>query len=159
MAFNYRKILAKNVEALKSRTPALNSNSKIAKACSAPNRKIGARTIGHLLNANPEAPQPQLDTIVAVAEAFKVAPSSLLDPYFDADRAAEPIPMAVMDLALNIYALQKEKPEAFANLGLAVEGVSDEEVEAAGIRAPGKPADQKSGKKPPARQYRIKLDR
>lgn len=59
----------------------LNSHEKLAKACTTATRRIGSSTIGHLLNAT--GPQPRLDTIVAVAEAFKLSPWQLLHPDFD----------------------------------------------------------------------------
>lgn len=80
---NYRKILAQNVAALMKSTPALSSHAKLAAHCSTPVRKIGARTIGHLLNFD-NGPQPQLDTIIAVADAFRIEPWLLLRPDFDA---------------------------------------------------------------------------
>lgn len=79
---NYRKILADNVLALMRQNPELNSHAKLAKHCSTPTRKIGARTIGHLLDWDGGI-NPKLDTIIAVAEAFKVPPWMLLTPDFD----------------------------------------------------------------------------
>jgi hypothetical protein len=83
---NWRKVLAENVSALMEEHPELRSHAKLASRCSTATRRIGARTIGHLLNAE-DGPQPQLDTIVAVAEAFKKEPWRLLMPNLGATNA------------------------------------------------------------------------
>lgn len=87
--------------------PALSSHAKLAQRCSTPTRKIGARTIGHLLNAD-DGPQPQLDTIVAVAEAFKLPPWMLLHPEFDAStRRIDELDAEVIDIARRISVMSK----------------------------------------------------
>jgi len=130
MAANYRKILANNVAALMARTPALNSQRKIAKACFAPRRQIGARTIGHLLNTEPDAPQPQLDTIVAVAEAFRVPPWALLSPDFDAEsKTVGELPPEFLEFARRLYAQRDIVMDIFT------EAVQDADVESHGYSA------------------------
>jgi hypothetical protein len=77
---NWRKILAEKVREMMRANPSLGSHAKLAVAASRHStRKIGASTIRHLLNHD-DGPQPQLDTIVAVADAFKVQPWELLVP-------------------------------------------------------------------------------
>jgi len=104
---NYRKILADNVRALKARSLELHSNAKIAKRCRAGNRKIGASTIAHLLNEQGGV-YPKLDTIIAVAEAFKIVPPwLLLTPDFDPDKkTGGDLPDSeVFELALKIHTM------------------------------------------------------
>jgi hypothetical protein len=86
---NYRKILIENVEALMEADGNLDSHAKIAAAARRAGHKIGKRTVGHLLNAEDGAPQPRLPTIVAVADAFKVAPWMLLMPELGERASAE----------------------------------------------------------------------
>lgn len=112
VATQYRRILARSVAALMRATPELSSHAKLAKKCSTPTRTIGARTIGHLLNAD-DGPQPQLDTIVAVAEAFKVAPWMLLHPAFDAETKSVggEVDAGVLEIARKISALSKDSQQ------------------------------------------------
>lgn len=109
---NYRKILAENIVALQAANPELGSHAKLAKQCSTATRKIGARTIGHLLNWK-DGPQPQLDTIVAVAEAFKLPPWLLLTEDFDAitEKGGLPPEPEVLELARRIASLQSDRRE------------------------------------------------
>jgi hypothetical protein len=87
---NWRKILAEKVREMMRANPNLGSHAKLAVAASRHStRKIGASTIRHLLNHD-DGPQPQLDTIVAVADAFKVQPWQLLVPNDAPTGAAEP---------------------------------------------------------------------
>lgn len=105
----YRRLLARNVADLMRVTPELGSHAKLAMRCSTPTRKIGASTIRHLLNAD-DGPQPQLDTIVAVAEAFKVPTWMLLHPEFDAGKRSVGGEMdsEVVDLARKIAVLSQD---------------------------------------------------
>jgi len=122
---NYRKVLARNVAGLMEATPALGSRAKLAKRCSTATRKLGASTIGHLLNEE-NGPQPQLDTIVAVAEAFKIAPWFLLMPDFDPKNKnlrEAPSP-AVIELAQRIAGLPQERLELLLDI-FGGEGVDD----------------------------------
>lgn len=105
MRINYRRVLAQSVKALMNATPALSSHAKLAKKCSTPTRKIGARTIGHLLDE--DGPQPQLDTLVAVAEAFKVELWLLFLPEFDAKNPDSTREM--FELARRIAGLPRER--------------------------------------------------
>jgi hypothetical protein len=113
---DYKKILAKNVLSLMGRSATLNSHRKLASHCSIGNRKVAPRTIGHLLDPD-ETRQPQLDTIVAIARAFKVPPWALLSPDFDpvTGNVRELPPPEILDLAYALYdnkdvlqALQKD---------------------------------------------------
>jgi transcriptional regulator with XRE-family HTH domain len=79
---NLRQIVARNVKALMDANPLLGSHAKLAARCSTPTRRIGARTIGHLLNPQSTV-QPQLDTVNAIAEAFRVPAWMLLRADFD----------------------------------------------------------------------------
>ncbi len=126
-AAKYRKILADNVAELMRATPELNSHAKVAAKATMwaiKSRKIGARTIGHLLDYE-RGPQPQLDTIVAVAKAFKVEPWMLLRDDFDAAtgtvREADP---EVLDLAGKIAHLEDDKRKLLMEI-FASEGAPD----------------------------------
>jgi transcriptional regulator with XRE-family HTH domain len=77
-----RQIVARNVRALMDASPLLGSHAKLAARCSTATRRVGSRTIGHLLDPNSTV-QPQLDTIEAIADAFRVPPWSLLRVDFD----------------------------------------------------------------------------
>jgi len=122
---NYRKVLSDNVSALMKKTPELSSHAKLAKRCSTPTRTIGARTIGHLLNWQ-EGPQPQLDTIIAVAQAFKVECWMLLYPSFDAETlsVAGRIGENVVELAARITGLPEERQQLLMEI-FAKDGVPD----------------------------------
>lgn len=107
----YRETLAKNVQGLMDHSPVLRTHKALAKKCSTPNRKIGARTIGHVVDG--DGPQTRLDTIVAIAEAFGVTPMALLSPYFDPATKTEPNipPPDVLDLAKAITELPTERQQ------------------------------------------------
>jgi hypothetical protein len=116
VASQYRRLLATNVAELMRLNPELDSWAKLAKKCSTPTRKLGASTIGHLLNAD-DGPQPQLDTVVAVAEAFKVAPWMLLHPEFDAaTKSIGELDAAVLEIARRISGMPKESQHAVLEL-------------------------------------------
>lgn len=122
---NYRKILARNVAGLMEATPALGSRGKLARKCSTATRKIGASTIGHILEE--DGPQTRLDTIVAVADAFKVAPWMLLMPHFDPrsrDVRDAPSP-EVIELAQRIAGLTPAKLELLLEI-FGGEGAEDQ---------------------------------
>lgn len=163
VTLNYRKILAENVAALRNRNPELGSARKIAKACPVyGKRRIGPRTITHLLETGPAAPQPQLDTIVAVAEVFRVAPWMLMHPDFDADkRTVGDLPAPeIIALARRLASIGKD---ALQLLGDALSNsVPDGEVEAAGYDRRGahalherEPSPYEKG----PRQMKIKMQR
>lgn len=84
-----------------------NSLDKLATKCFSPGRKIGASTIGHLISERDDAPNPQLDTITAVADAFKVEPWLLLMPEFDAKNPGNN--QRMLALARRIAGLSKER--------------------------------------------------
>ncbi len=132
---NYKTILARNVQALMDRNKALNSHAKIAKQCRRTARKISARTIGYLLDANDER-QPKLDTIVAVGEAFKVMPWLLLMPDFDPDHPASGlIPSEkALEIARLIDARKPTDAQWEVYRSLFVKAVPDERLE--DLRAP-----------------------
>jgi hypothetical protein len=111
MRLNYRKILADNVNALKDASQDLTSGAKIAAKCPKVGvRKIGKRTIDHLLET--DGPQPQLDTIVGVAEAFQTKPWLLLMPDFDAK--SKTVPM--IELAQLIIDLLSKRPDLLSKI-------------------------------------------
>jgi len=113
---NYRKILARNVAGLMKTTPALSSGGKLARKCSTDARKIGASTIRHMLNE--DGPQARLDTIVAVADAFKIAPWMLLMPDFDpkSRNLREPPSPEVIELAQRIAGLTPARLELLLDI-------------------------------------------
>jgi transcriptional regulator with XRE-family HTH domain len=158
-AMNYREILARNVKALKDRDPALNSNAKIAKHCSTPTRRVSKGAIGYLLNPK-SGVNPKVDTIIAVAQVFKVPPWLLLSPNFDSSVKAEaelPDP-AIIELARKIADLPQQKRELL--MDIFAEAVPDHEIEAAGYSKHAmhqRKAHYKVEKQP--RQLRMKLKR
>jgi hypothetical protein len=109
---NYRQILARNVAALMKRNELMDSHAKLARYCSTPTRKIGARTIGHLVSADSQV-NPKIDTIVAVAEAFKIAPWLLLTPDFDPARKGrgDLPPPEIIELAKRILTISAPERE------------------------------------------------
>ena len=125
---NYRKILADNVRALKARYPELRSNAKIARRCKSGNRKIGASTIAHLID-DEAGVWPKLDTIIAVAEAFKVTPPwLLLTPNFDPDKKTSgdmPSP-EIIQLALRILTIPR--PEQALLMRIFSQSVPEEAI-------------------------------
>lgn len=137
VAANYRKILATNVANLMRLTPELKSHAKLAAKCRtlSGRRKIGPRTIGHLLDAE-NGPQPQLDTILAVAEAFKVPPYMLLRPDFDAETRTTNTARftgEVLEIAQSIADMSEEKR------ALLLEIFATEATPAGPARTPSKP--------------------
>ena len=138
MALNYRKILASNVRAMMESSDRYNSAAKLAKACHAPKRRIGASTILHLLN--PEGPQPQLDTIIAIAEAFRLETWLLLTTDFDARERTggrQPSP-EVIELARKLEDTQP-RLRALALELVHLEAHHTVHEPAAAYSAPGKP--------------------
>jgi len=160
MSLNYRKILAHNVKALMDATPDLKSHAKLAKSCSTPTRKIGARTIGHLLNYE-DGVQPQLDTIVAVAEAFKLPPWLLLTPDFDVpSRGGLDLPAPeVIELARRITSLTSDQRDGLVQL--FGEAVTDDDLHQNGFVPTGKQAVHEDGAKykTSPKQFKLKLHR
>lgn len=154
---NYRKLLAENVQSLMDRTPQLKSRAKLARKCTTPTRKIGASTIGHLLD--PDGPNPQLDTIVAIAEAFKLEPWVLLTQDFDPETMTGGTlpPKEDLELARRISALDPKKRELL--LDIFSDPVSDEEMESAGWRAGARSSihEPPAPYKKPPRQLRMRL--
>lgn len=157
---NYRRVVAENVAALKLATPSLKSDAKLAAMCSTATRKIGSRTISHL--TNPEGPQPQLDTMVAVAEAFRLPPWLLLMPDFDAKLKGVPDMPApeIIELARRIAALDPARRELL--MQIFGDAVTDEELHANGYKAPAQaPSVHEPAptyKKPP-KQLKMRLRR
>lgn len=141
---NYKEILAKNVTALMDRDEVLNSHAKIAKRCKRTSREISARAIGYMLDTADDR-QPKLDTIVAVAEAFKVAPWLLLTPDFDPDKktGGDLPPPEVIRLALRIHTMPE--PERILLMKIFSKDATDERTESARssmmVRQPTKNAD------------------
>lgn len=132
---NYRQILAANVVALMERNELMSSHAKLARYCSTSTRKIGARTIGYLVNAESKV-NPKIDTIIAVAEAFKVAPWLLLTPDFDPKKktgGAMPSEKA-LEIARLIDARNPRENQWEVYRSLFVKGVPDEDLE--DLRAP-----------------------
>ena len=116
MKVNTRKVLVANVRALMKLNPEKGSNAKLSAFCTPPTRSVAARTIGYLLNPD-SVHAPQLDTLIAVAEAFGVEPWKLLHPEFNAARPKQAPAL-----------LSREESAALGKL-LATVGVSDIEVE------------------------------
>jgi len=133
--YNSRKILAGNVAALMNVRPDLSSHAKLAKQCSTATRKIGARTIGHVLNAK-DGPQPQLDTIVAIADAFRVPAWLLLTPDFDpkGKTGGAPPPADALELAYLFTEVPVERRELL--LGIFRKESSTSETTLAANRRP-----------------------
>jgi hypothetical protein len=158
---NFKHILAKNIRGLMALNPSLNSHAKLAAKCRElyDLRKIGATTIGHLLD-NKDTRQPQLDTIVAIARAFKVTPWMLLSPDFDpAHRTIADLPPAdVLELARRLM----ENRSALDVLRDALsEAIPDHHLEKNGFTAPSAAPDlqQKPASYTAQRQLKIKLKR
>lgn len=131
VSLNYRKILAGNIAALQNVRPDLKSHAKLAKQCSTATRKIGARTIGHVLNAK-DGPQPQLDTIVAIADAFRVPAWLLLTPDFDPKgKTGGALPPAdALELAYLLTEMPAERRELLLGL-FRKEGATNQTTPAA----------------------------
>lgn len=166
-----RSVLARNVKALMQRRDELKTPRKLAPRCSTATRNIGARTIAHLVDLKSSV-QPQLDTIVAIAEAFKVPPWMLLTPDFDPEKltgGAWPSERT-MELARYMEAKNLTNDELNALIKVFGPAVPDEKVQhlralpinvgKAGFAAPTatmlqeKPAPYKT-----PRQHKIKIKR
>lgn len=84
MVIDYRQLVARNLRALKAAHPRLSSNQRIAdeaKRLSHGSVAVGARTIGHVTNG--DGPSPSLDTLAAIALAFRIDVPTLLSPDLD----------------------------------------------------------------------------
>lgn len=92
---NYKNILSRNVASLMAQSD-YTSAAKLAERCRHVGHPIGKRTIGHLLDPN-DAHSPTLETIVAIAAAFRISPHLLLDSRFEATPRA-PAPAATPDV-------------------------------------------------------------
>ena len=79
------------------------TQAALARRCSTPTRQLKQSTIQYLLKED-DPRNPQLDTIVAIAEAFGVRPWQLLDPEFDAaSRTGGKLPPPeIIDLAIRL---------------------------------------------------------
>ena len=96
-AMNLKKLLVKNINALRAITPGLSSHQQIARAAALRHHKVSSRAIGTLLQDGNPSP-PTLATIDAVAHAFNVPAWMLLTPDFDAKQhtgGALPTPEAL----------------------------------------------------------------
>jgi transcriptional regulator with XRE-family HTH domain len=106
MAIDYRQLVAKNVRALKDANPRLSSNQKIADEAKRLSRgavAIGARTIGHVTNG--DGPSPSLETLAAIAMAFRIDLSTLLSPELDPRLHTQEDVRVVEDLAEQLRTL------------------------------------------------------
>ena len=84
MKIDYRQLVASNVRALKRANPHLASNQKIADEAARLSQgavSLGARTIGHVTNG--EGPSPSIDTLAAIALAFRIDLPTLLSADLD----------------------------------------------------------------------------
>lgn len=154
---NLKEILAKNVNALMARNEALNSNAKLAKHCKRLIKNVSPRAIGYLRDTR-DSRQPKLDTIEAVAHAFKISPWMLLTPDFDAHTktGGKLPPPEIIALAERIHANRDTMMEVFRT-----DAVTDEEMEANGWKAGAKHTvvAEDRAKYAPPRQRTMKLKR
>lgn len=111
-----KSVLARNIKALMERHPDFKTPRKLAPHCSTATRKIGARTIAHLLDPKSSV-QPQLDTIVAIAQAFKVKAWMLLNTEFDptSKTVAGLPPPEIIELAWRIMRNREALSEVFSS--------------------------------------------
>lgn len=149
-----RKILARNVSALMRRSTDLKTPRKLAPHCSTATRKIGARTIAHLLKA--EGSYPQIDTIAAIADAFKVPTWMLLYPNFDPDNNPPEgrLPPEVIALAQRIMENREVITDVFG-----ADPISDAKLESNGFKAPSSHAVHQKKTEYTTRQTKIKIKR
>lgn len=123
-----RQILARNIRGLMAKNPELDSARKIAARCSSPERKIGHNTIERMISPDKSEVQPRLDTIVAVARAFKLAPDQLLSAALDPEHPQESVPPAsIIQMARRLWS---QRHLLFDILG--PDAISDEEMQALG---------------------------
>lgn len=140
------------------RNPDLDNPRKLAPRCTTATRKIGARTIAHLVDEK-SIVQPQLDTIVAIAQAFRVQPWMLLTPDFDpaTKRGGEMPPPEILALAYRIMENRGALLDIFGK-----DTVPDDALEVTGWNAsPQSPSVHQKGKdyKVTPHQTRIKFKR
>jgi hypothetical protein len=140
MSIDYRQLVASNVRKLKLANPHLSSNQKIAEAAKRLTHgtvKVGARTIGHVTNG--EGPSPSLDTLAAIAAAFRIDVPTLLSPDLDPTEHAHEDVRRVEELA---EALRTLTPELRALLDsiLRPDPVKDDDHRLAPFNAAGKKA-------------------
>ncbi len=132
ISMKLKSILARNITALMERHPDLESHAKIAKRCRELGVKLSARAIGYALDKE-DPKQPKLDTVQAIADAFKVQAWLLMAPDFDTDtkRARELPAPEIIKLAYRIAGLNQEKRELL--MAIFDDPVPDHEIEAAGF--------------------------
>lgn len=157
-----KAILAKNIKALMHRHKEWKKPRQLAPHCRIGKREVGWRTIERVVNPSPSADAdwwPQIDTIQAIADAFKVPIWMLFTPDFDPEHktgGALP-PPEVIALAERILANRDAMQDVFGTTP-----ISDEEMEQNGWKAPvaiaGEPVAPayRKKKKTPSRQLSIK---
>ena len=123
-----RQILARNIRGLMAHHPELDSARKLALRCSTSTRKIGHNTIERMISPDKSDVQPRLDTIVAVAQAFRLTADQLLSAALDPENPQDSVPPAsIIDLARRLWSNRE------VLLGvLGPDAVSDQEMEALG---------------------------
>lgn len=143
-----KTVLAHNIKALMERNPELRTARKLAPHCTTATRKIA-----HLLDPKSDV-QPQLDTIVAIAHAFRVKAWMLLCPEFDpSNKMADIIPPPeILALAQRIM----RNREAFSEI-FGTEPIPDSVLEENGWQAPTLHEPKKSINKKTPRQLKMKL--
>jgi predicted RecB family nuclease len=136
-----RQILARNIRGLMANHPELDNARKLAARCSSPTRKIGHNTIERMISPDKSEVQPRLDTIVAVAHAFRLTADQLLSAALDPEKPNDSVPPAsIIDLARRLWSNRE------VLLGvLGPDAVSDQEMEALGWSSK-KPAGSESQK-------------
>lgn len=158
---NTRHILARNIKGLMANHPDLDNPRKLAARCSSPDRKIGHNTIERMISPDKSDVQPRLDSIVAVAHAFRLTADQLLSAALDPGKPHDSVPPAfIIDLARRLWS----KRELLLDI-LGPDTVSDEEMQALGwdSRSP-KPAVTSSavhqdspGYQTPPRQTKMRV--
>lgn len=140
--------------------PDLDNPRKLAARCSTTDRKIGHNTIERMLSPDKTEVQPRLDTLVAVAKAFRLTVDQLLSAALDpeAPNTSAP-PPEVIELARRIWS---NRGALLSVLG--PDAVSDQEMEALGWRRDDKPAEdsatlhqEHTGYSVPPRQTKMRL--
>lgn len=128
MKTEVREALANNVKKLmegsgRNGSTDLRTQAKLAARCARISGKsFSQRTIGYLLRPDPSGKnQPKLDTIVAIAEAFKVEPWRLLHPTMGSK--IQDVPELIKR-----YELASDKDKSIVQQVLEMEPVSDETV-------------------------------
>jgi hypothetical protein len=139
------------------RNPELGTPRKLAERCSTAVRKIGHNTIERMMSPDKSSVQPRLDTIVAVAKAFRIQPEQLISPALDPDNPHDSYPPAeVIALARRLW----EKRDSLLDL-LGPDAISDQEMEALGWKKGIPPAaavhQKNAAYVAPPRQHKIRL--